>query len=103
MTPETLKLLLTPVIIGIVEALKPTGLLGIDNRFAPVFSIVLGGLGGFAVGAANGSTNPVMDLMSGLGIGAAATGGYAVITSIGSGTTTVTAPTTTGTPSATTN
>jgi hypothetical protein len=71
---------LVPLVIGIVEIAKETGLPG---RFAPVCSLVLGILAGIAlqfIGSASGVafTGPVIanGLYAGVGMGLAASGIY---------------------------
>lgn len=88
MDPNTIKLLLAPVIVGLVEAAKAAG---VPVKWLPLLSMALGAVGGPLIGVAYGSTNIALDVLTGFGVGAAATGIYAAVTSIGSGTTTVNA------------
>lgn len=82
MNEETLKLLLAPVCIGLVEALKQAGL---PTKYAPLASILFGGIAAIVLGFAFGHTGAALavDLISGLGIGAAASGVYAVADQLG--------------------
>lgn len=71
------KAILLPIIIGFVEGLKSAGM---STKFAPIISILLGGVFGAIVGViTGGSTNIILDTITGLGIGAAATGSYSIV------------------------
>lgn len=84
MDPNTLRLALGPVIIGVVEAAKQAG---IPTKWLPLLSMLLGVIGGPLVGLVYGSANLGLDALTGFGIGAAATGIYALATNVGASTT----------------
>lgn len=61
---------LVPLLIGILEMVKN---LGIDNKYIPAISVVLGVVSGFAL---NGFTNPTESIYTGIAIGLSAVGLY---------------------------
>jgi hypothetical protein len=82
MDEQVLKLLLIPAVVGVVEALKQAGL---PTKYCPLASILLGGVLAALLGLAYGHTASALafDLVTGLGIGAGATGIYAVADKVG--------------------
>lgn len=75
MDENTLKALIAPTVVGVVEALAQAG---VPKTYAAIISIVLGGLFGILIGLSYQHTGNLLifDAMVGLGAGAIGTGAY---------------------------